>query len=471
MFWARAPTSWPPRRSRARSDRQSALYPRQLVDLCRIDLQSSRSREDLVPGVRVHRNTLGEAFCTPLALRFARQAHLVETRTRWRRANPVEESARLALERRHIGDRLRIEDDGEHAVQHALFARGRPAGKPGGERAAEQLACNGHPVALVLAERKDRTQRFDHRISRIVAVLALVVDDASERKLVTFVVRDARLALRDHAGSEVEQNRIASRQRNADSERIGDEAPVAAAERRDDRTRDDVDEMDRHEALGYRHLRPGADAAQMVCVSQRHDAAAEFLRALDAERHRLVADNLAKSCLAVDAQQRAAVHQHFDVRVCLQPALDPGFGVAREHADAVRIVAAEVGLDQVFGHQLHLAFLGSETAHQLAYRHTERLGADEVCVSHVFSVLWSVGIEPAANTRCAPGAVSPFSLCANPSGGILLRLRDRSCLRGIIARRARRILSMYAIRLKCLGPLSRTGPCSVTVPKSPYYRS
>ena len=49
----------------------------------------------------------------------------------------------------------------------------------------------------------------------------------------------------------------------------------------------------------------------------------------------------------------------FDVRVELEAALQHGVDVARHHADAVRIVAAQVGLDQVGGDLRGLALGGA----------------------------------------------------------------------------------------------------------------
>jgi hypothetical protein len=43
------------------------------------------------------------------------------------------------------------------------------------------------------------------------------------------------------------------------------------------------------------------------CVAQRHDAAAVRLGALDAQRHGLLADDLAEAGVAVQPQQRAGV--------------------------------------------------------------------------------------------------------------------------------------------------------------------
>ena len=68
-------------------------------------------------------------------------------------------------------------------------------------------------------------------------------------------------------------------------------------------------------------LGPCADAAQVVRVAERDDAAAVLLRARDAQRHRLVADHLAEAGPAVEPQHRAGVEHGAHVLVRLQPAL------------------------------------------------------------------------------------------------------------------------------------------------------
>jgi hypothetical protein len=96
-------------------------------------------------------------------------------------------------------------------------------------------------------------------------------------------------------------------------------------------------------------LGPVADPAEVVRMRQADDADAVRLRPLDAERHRLGADHLAVALAAVERQQRAAVGTNLYVGIGQQAAFEHGVDVARRHADAVRVVAAQVGLDQVRG--------------------------------------------------------------------------------------------------------------------------
>ncbi len=59
-----------------------------------------------------------------------------------------------------------------------------------------------------------------------------------------------------------------------------------------------------------------------------------------------------------------------------------GLGVARQHADAVRVVAAQVGLDQVGGHRLGLGRPAAEAAHHVAHGGVQALQRDDVHGRH-----------------------------------------------------------------------------------------
>jgi len=262
---------------------------------------------------------------------------------------------------------------------HALLAAVRAVRrKATGKRAAEQLAHQRQAESLVLAEGAQRAVGLDDAVARIGRRVAAVVEQRAGLDGLALVVRDARLALRDHAGGQVEDHRIAARHRDADRERVGAEARIAPAVRRDDVARHHVDEVDRDQIGGDRHLGPRADAAQVVRVGECDDAAAVLLRSRDAERHRLVTDDLAEAGLAVEREQGAAVELGLHVRVGGQAALEERVGVARQHADAMRVVAGQVGLDQVVDDQLDLARRAAEAEHQLAHRGAQRLGRDRV---------------------------------------------------------------------------------------------
>src|SRR5205085_3755996 len=90
---------------------------------------------------------------------------------------------------------VRVDEDGEHAVEDAATAVGhRARRRAAGERAAEQLADEGEARALVLAEWKQRADRLDHGVARVRRRLAPVVDDRARLELDALVERDARLA-------------------------------------------------------------------------------------------------------------------------------------------------------------------------------------------------------------------------------------------------------------------------------------
>ena len=149
-----------------------------------------------------------------------------------------------------------------------------------------------------------------------------------------------------------------------------------------------------------RLLGPLADTAQVVRVAQRHDAAAVALRTLDALRHRLLPDDLAEAGVAVQAQQRAAVVHGADIGVWLQAAFEVGIDVARQHADAVRVVATQVGFDQLVDHGGDFGLRAAEAAHQQVHGPAQGFEGQRVGVTHA--------LAPAAACR-------PVSICKAPS--------------------------------------------------------
>src|SRR5205085_10799729 len=103
-----------------------------------------------------------------------------------------------------------------------------------------------------------------HGVARVVGGMPFAVDQPPGRHFLSLVVRNAQLALRNGAGRVIEDERRLAGKRYADTAGIGAEASIAAAVGRDARMRDDVHELDRDEPLGYRHLGPVADAAEMM---------------------------------------------------------------------------------------------------------------------------------------------------------------------------------------------------------------
>src|SRR5262245_53218333 len=220
------------------------LYTGELLHLGTREFELVGRHEDLLPGRRVDQDPLRRARFLLLALGLARQLDAVDVGARRRSEAPLDELLGLAPERVAGAELLRIDQDGKHPVQHPPLALvGEALRRAGGERPAEQLRRDRKAVALVLAEREDGAVRRDHREARVGGRIALVSDDRARRERLALVVRDARLALGDAAGREIEQERRLAGARNTDAYRVGTEARIAPAPRRDDRARDDVHEV------------------------------------------------------------------------------------------------------------------------------------------------------------------------------------------------------------------------------------
>src|SRR5467141_3835114 len=143
------------------------------------ELQLDAGGLDFLPGVPVHRDAILFALAPHLALGIAGDAHLVESGRRPALVQPLEEQPRFALEGGSGAEARGIDDDRQHAVQHALLlAFFIVPGAAAAQRATEQLAGQGHAVALVLAERQHGAERRHDRITRIVGRVALIVDQA-----------------------------------------------------------------------------------------------------------------------------------------------------------------------------------------------------------------------------------------------------------------------------------------------------
>ena len=124
--------------------------------------------------------------------------------------------------------------------------------------------------------------------------------------------------------------------------------------------------MNGDEPFRDRHFGPGSDAPEVMRVAQHQDAAAVLLGSGNPDLHGLMADHLAEAGPAIEAEHGAAVPADLDMRIGLQPALAESLGVARQHADPVRVVPGEVRLQQVLGDELDFRRLAAEPAHELA---------------------------------------------------------------------------------------------------------
>src|SRR5664280_3492728 len=213
-----------------------AASARDCLDLAASEADLDSGRDDLTPCDGVDRHAVLEAGSPHLSLGLAGRPEAVGTRRRWRRRRPGDERFHFP---REVGGGAKpgwVDQDREHAVEHAPAPVGDRAGRlAAGQRAAEQLADEGQAGALVLAERQDRAGRLDHRKARLGGRVAVVVDDRSGRELLALVEGDPRLALGDLAGREVEHDRLVAWAWNADTEWVGAEPRVAPAEGSDDR--------------------------------------------------------------------------------------------------------------------------------------------------------------------------------------------------------------------------------------------
>jgi hypothetical protein len=117
-------------------------------------------------------------------------------------------------------------------------------------------------------------------------------------------------------------------------------------------------------------------------MGEADDADTVPARALDAELHRLVADHLAVALDAVEAQGRAAVEPDLDVRLDAQAAFLQRVDVARHHADPVRIVTAQIGLDQIGRDHAGLAIGRAAGLHDGMDRGGQRAGVEQVGFGH-----------------------------------------------------------------------------------------
>ena len=112
--------------------------------------------------------------------------------------------------------------------------------------------------------------------------------------------------------------------------------------------------MQRHQALRHGHLGKMADAPQVVRLRQSHDAAAMRLGTFNRHLHGLLAHHLTIAALPVQRQHAADVCRHAGRGIGLEATFEHGIHIARQHAHAVRVVAAQVGHHQVGGYRIGL---------------------------------------------------------------------------------------------------------------------
>ena len=128
----------------------------------------------------------------------------------------------------------------------------------------------------------------------------------------------------------------------------------------------------------------------MVRIAERDDAAAMLLRARDSQLHRFAPDDLAESGAAVESQQRPRVEYGPHVLVRSQAALLVRLDVTRQHADTMRVVTGQVGLDQIAATASTSASLLPSRAHK-ANRSVQARNVDQVRRPSLSRSIW---IEP-----------------------------------------------------------------------------
>ena len=202
------------------------------------------------------------------------------------------------------------------------------------------------PVPLVWSRGPSaRVRSVQHR--RIFAQRAVEIDQRALRQFLAAAARHQHLAFGDDRGGEIEHDRILPLARNADAIGRGRQPLLDAAIRRHQQRARGIDEVDRYQPFGCRHLRPVADAADMAGIAQRDGGKARLLAFLDADPDRLRRHGLPVAELAIDHRQRRRIDDEFDGLVgndgthLLPPDID-------RHPDhAVAVVSGEIGGRQV----------------------------------------------------------------------------------------------------------------------------
>ena len=166
----------------------------------------------------------------------------------------------------------------------------------------------------------------------------------------------------------------------------------APPERRDERIAGHVDEVKRHEAGPRALFRPMTDAADVMRAAQAHRAQAEPLRPRDARVHRLEGDDLAEALVAFHGQYRARVLHDLRVQIQTQLPIGKRSRIARNHADAVRIVPGQIRRHQMIGDEFGLARRAARAlpdrphiGMKLPGRDAGRAGWREVVIGHAKS--------------------------------------------------------------------------------------
>ena len=252
-------------------------------------------------------------------------------------------------------DHLGVDIEGEHAVGELPAARG---GAGAGQRAAEQLADEGKPRSLVLAERADRARALgvvarpvrgvgtiEH--GRLLAQRAVGIDQRAGRQFLAAAACHQHLAFGDDRGGEIEHDRVLPLARNADAIGRGREPLLDAAERRHQQRAGGVDEVNRDQPFGGGHFGPVADAADMPGVAQRDGRQPRLLALLDAGPHRERRHGLAIAELAIDHGERRRIDDDLGGLVGNDVARLLPADIDRNPDHAVAVMAGEIGRREI----------------------------------------------------------------------------------------------------------------------------
>ena len=184
---------------------------------------------------------------------------------------------------------------------------------------------------------------------RIGGEFAVAVDQIAFGHRRAGLVGDEDFAFGAARGGEIQDEVIVGAVGDADGDRRGRHAPLAAAIGRDQHAVCHIDEMDRDIAGLRRQFGPGADAAEMTAVLERHQRQAVRLRFLQPELDRLPPEHLPEAEIAVERGHHRVLADDADVAAeVVIAALEP-VEIPRNAEQAVAVVAGEIGADEVGG--------------------------------------------------------------------------------------------------------------------------
>ena len=140
--------------------------------------------------------------------------------------------------------------------------------------------------------------------------------------------------------------------------------------------------MNRNQALLNGHLGPRANAAQMVRVTERQNAAAVLFGARNTQLHGLMTNRLTKATFAVQTDHGTVVHPCLNFGIRLEATFQIRLGIARQNPHAMRIVTSQVGLYQIFRDEFDFSIIAAETFHQIPHCSSQAVDGDEMHLSH-----------------------------------------------------------------------------------------